>query len=504
MGLGGFQLLVRADDDAAVARLRRRKRRPAKPFALLVADLEAARALADIGEPEARALTHPAAPIVLLRPRSGPELAPSVAPIVPRMGLMLPATPLHALLARALPFPVVCTSGNLHDEPICIDEREARGRLGDVADVFLVHDRPIARRADDSVAQVAGGRMRALRVARGLAPVALPFAGDGSTLALGGHLKQAPVLTTERQAVLWPQVGDLHGAGARDAMAAALADLERFLGRRAEAIACDAHPDYATTIWAERSGRPVVPVWHHHAHVAAVLAEHGRDAALGFAWDGVGLGPDGAAWGGETLAVDRAGARRVGHLHPFPLIGGDAAARDGRRALAGLLHAASIEVPAALAPFTRLTARATPTTSVGRLFDGVAALVGVVERSRFEGEAAMALEAIAEPGAEPYELPGDGVLDWRPMFRAMHAERDDAITVASRFHATLARCIARVAHVRGAQTVALSGGCFQNALLLEAAMDALRERGIEPLVPERVPPGDGGLALGQAWVASSS
>lgn len=504
MGLGGFQLLVRADDESAVRRLRQRKRRPAKPFALLVPDLGAARALAVVGDAETRALTHPAAPIVLLERRGDGATAPAVAPDVRRLGVMLPATPLHALLARALPFPLVCTSGNLHDEPICIDEARGRERLGAVADLFLVHDRPIARRADDSVVHVVGGRMRALRVARGLAPVALSFgAARTPVLGLGGHLKQAPVLADGGRAVLWPQVGDLHTAGAREAMAESLVDLERFLGRRATTIACDAHPDYATTLWAEASGRPMAPVWHHHAHVGAVLAEHGEEKALGFAWDGTGLGPDGTSWGGETLAVDRSGARRLGHLLPFPLIGGDAAARDGRRVLAGLLYAAGIEAPPALERFTRLAPRAARTSSMGRLFDGVAALVGVAERSRFEGEAAMALEAIAEPGAAPYELPTDeGTIDWRPMLRAMHAGRADAITVASRFHATLAHLVAREAEAHGARQVALAGGCFQNALLLEGAMAALRERAIEPLVGERVPPGDGGLALGQAWVAS--
>ena len=513
-GLGGFQLLVRADDERAVHRLRERKRRPAKPFALLVADLPAARALARIDGDEAAALTHSAAPIVLLRRQGGTgaeSVAPSVAPRMGRLGIALPATPLHALLARRLPVPLVCTSGNLHDEPICIDAAAARERLAAVADVFLVHNRAILRRADDSVVHVVGGRMRALRAARGLTPVALPLPrATTPILALGGHLKQAPVLAAEGEAVLWPQVGDLHSPRARDAMEQAIADLEAFLGRRAEVLAVDRHPDYATTLWAERSGRRLVPVQHHHAHVASVLAEQGfvhagGEEALGVAWDGAGLGADGDSWGGETLLVGPRGARRVGHLLPFPLIGGDRAARDGRRVLAGLFHAAGTPPPPELelGRYFSVAARAATTTSVGRLFDGVAALVGVAETSRFEGEAAMALEALAEPGARPYRCPtGDGVIDWRPMLGEMLAERHDPARVASRFHATLVDILVRVARAHRASVVALGGGCFQNALLLGEALDALATHGVRGIASERTPPGDGGLALGQAWVAT--
>ncbi|MBX3275697.1 MAG: carbamoyltransferase HypF, partial [Sandaracinaceae bacterium] len=317
-GLGGYQLLTDATDEAAVRRLRERKRREAKPLALLVRDLEGARAIAHVGELEARALASPAGPIVLLSRRDGSRIAPSVAPDLGRLGVLLPTTPLHHLLARALG-PLVCTSGNLHDEPIATDDADARARLAGVADVFLAHDRPIARRADDGVVQVVAGAARTLRVGRGLGPLSVAIGGDGARrLCVGAHLKNAPAAALGAHAIVWPHVGDLDSPRARAAFEEAVGDLERFLALAPEAIVCDRHPDYASTIWAERAGLPLVRVGHHHAHVAACLAEHGAEAALGFAWDGFGLGEDGGLWGGEALAVGAAGARRVASLRAFP------------------------------------------------------------------------------------------------------------------------------------------------------------------------------------------
>jgi hydrogenase maturation protein HypF len=514
-GVGGFQLLVDASDEAAVLRLRARKRRPSKPLAVMVASLAQARSLAALGDEEARALASPAGPIVLLRRRAD-GLAPAVAPRCARLGLMLPTTPLHALLLDALARPLVATSGNRHEEPIALDEAEALQRLADIADVFLVHDRAIVRRCDDSVVQIAAGRARVLRLGRGYAPLRIPLAMHERTgetlLALGGHLKHAPVLVADGEAIVWPHVGDLDGPAARAAMVRSLEDLERTAGRRAACVVVDAHPDYATTAWAEASGRPLRRVWHHHAHVAATLAEHGVDAALGFAWDGVGLGPDGGAWGGEALAVDAAGARRVAHLLPFPLPGGDAAARDGGRVLAGMLAAAGLPPPPELPELARwlpVAARAQlcpASTSVGRLFDAVAALVGVCPRSRHEGEAAARLEDLAEEmPVAPYPFVWEGAaLDWRPMLAAMLVERHDPPRVAARLHATLCAMVVDVARRRRAGTVALGGGCFQNRRLVEAIDAALGERGVRVLIPTRVPPSDGGLALGQAWVATRS
>ncbi len=503
-GLGGYQLLCDATDDAAVARLRARKRREAKPLAVLVADLAAARRIARVSDVEARALGSAAGPIVLLARRGG-ALADGVAPGLGRIGVLLPTTPLHHLVARALG-PLVCTSGNLHDEPIAIDDADARARLAGIADLFLAHDRPIARRADDGVVHVVRGEGRVLRLGRGLGPASFDVGGDGvARLCVGAHLKNAPAAALGARVVLWPHVGDLDGPRARAAFEEAVADLSRFLALEPREVVCDRHPDYATTIWAERAGLPVRRLPHHAAHVAACLAEHGVERALGVAWDGFGLGDDGGLWGGEALEVDGGRARRVASLRPFPLPGGDAAARDGRRALAGLLVAAGRDpedpevrgfLPLASAPATRVT------SSVGRLFDAVAALVGVCASSRYEGEAAMRLEALAEPGAAPYPMPVvDRRLDWAPMLDAILAD-PDPVRVASRFHATLAAAIRDLSVHEGASRVALAGGCFANARLAEDASARLEDAGIEVLLPSRAPVNDGGLALGQAWLAA--
>lgn len=501
-GLGGWQLLVDATSDAAVRRLRERKRREGRPFAVLVSDLAAAREQAHLDEVEAAALASVAGPIVLVRKRG--RLADAVAPGLARVGLMLPTTPLHRLVLDGLGFPVVCTSGNLHDEPIATGDDEALRRLSGIADLRLGHDRPILRRCDDAVVHVVDGIARTLRLGRGLGPASIPLPDGPDLLAVGGHLKCAPAAAIGVEAVLWPHVGDLDGLLAREALVEALAAMRGFLGLDPVAVVHDAHPDYGSTRVAEELGLPRLAVGHHHAHVAAALAEHGLTRGLGFAWDGVGLGDDGTAWGGEVLEVGPEGARRVAHLLPFPLPGGDAAARDGRRALAGVLVAAGMEVPPALEAFARIARSplAPRTTSAGRLFDAVAALLGVRERSRFEGEAAIALEQVAGPPAEPYPFRLEGpVIDWRPALAGLLADQGDAPRAASRFHAVLAHAIAAVAVREGARTVVLAGGCFQNVRLTDATLALLRDRGIDARLPARVPPGDGGLALGQLWVA---
>src|SRR5690606_21033895 len=294
----------------------------------------------------------------------------------------------------------------------------------------------------------------------------------------------------------------------RAAMHASIDDLSRMLGAAPRLLAIDAHPDYASSAWARaQPDRRCIPVFHHHAHVAAVPAEHGREPALGVAWDGTGLGADRSNWGGEFLRVDTRGARRVAHLRPFPLPGGDAAARDGLRSLAGLLAGAELDGPedpqlARLVALARHPRFAPATTSVGRLFDAVAALTGLCRHSRFQAEAAQALEYAASPAAAPYQFVlRDGVLDWRPMLAAMLEQRETPGLVASRFHATLIAMIVTVAAAQRASTVVLAGGCFANRLLLAGAIEALRARGIEALAARRLPAGDGGLALGQAWVA---
>lgn len=517
LGLGGYQLLCDARDDEIVRRLRARKRRPEQPLAVLVADLRAARALASVGDEEARLLEGASGPIVLVRPR-GDGLSREIAPRVARVGLLLPTSPLHALVARGAGFPLVCTSGNVHDDPIAIDPADAHARLGAIADLFLEHDRPVAHRADDSVVMHAAGATRTLRLGRGLGPAPLALGGDEvPRLAVGAQWKNAPVLVTGRDAILLPHLGDLESPSARAAFVEAVASMEDLLAARPRALVCDAHPDYVPTAWAEaraaREGLPLVRVFHHHAHVASVLAEHGLPSALGFAWDGTGLAPglDGSGLrvaGGEALHVDARGARWVARLRPFALPGGDAASRDGRRALAALLDASGLPVPEPLAPFAALARRpalAPATSSVGRLLDAAACLLGVRERASYEGQGPAELEAIAEPTERrpyPFALEADGTLDWRPTLAALFAERDDPPRASARLHETLIATIVAVCERERPERVALSGGCFANARLLEGTMAALAERGVAVFANERVPAGDGGIALGQAWIAS--
>jgi hydrogenase maturation protein HypF len=523
LGLGGYQLLCDARDEGAIERLRARKRRPRQPFAVLVRDLSMARELAWLEADEARLLDAPSGPIVLVRARPG-ALGRGVAPGLVRVGLLLPTTPLHALVSTDVARPLVCTSGNAHDDPIVIDPAQAHAALGSIADVFLEHDRPVAHRADDSVVHHVAGRARVLRAGRGLAPGTIRLGGDGTpTLAVGAQWRNAPVLVTGEDAVLLPHLGDLEGPLARAAFEEAIVSMQALLRVRPARVACDAHPDHVPTIWAEARARgeglALVRVHHHHAHVASVLAEHGVDGALGFAWDGTGLAPapgtagGGRVAGGELLEVGGDGARWLAHVRTFALPGGDAAARDARRALASVLRECGLPVPEKLARFAELAAvpRISPrTSSVGRLLDAAACALGVCETQSYEGQAPSELEALAdvrEQGRYRFELADDGTVDWRPTLRALFADRADPPRASARLHETLvAMVVAQVEHARAhgacGPRVVLSGGCFANRRLLEGALAALSERGHEVLASERVPAGDGGIALGQAWVAS--
>ncbi len=527
-GLGGFHLVADARDVAAVARLRARKRRPDKPFAVMFPSLAAIQACCDVSPAAETLLLSAARPIVLLPYRGGP-IAPAVAPGNPRLGALLPYTPLHHLLLRELGFPVVATSGNLSGDPIVTDETEALNRLAGIADAFLVHDRRIVRPLDDSVAQLVCDEPQLLRLARGHAPLFLPVAGvPAGLLAGGGHLKTSVALTRGTDVVLGAHLGDLESAAACRAHVAALADLVRLLDATPRCAVGDPHPGYASWRALERTGLPRVTVQHHLAHVAACLAEHGRaPPALGVAWDGTGQGSDGTIWGGEFLRVSRNGWRRIARLRPFRLPGGEAAIREPRRAALGLLHAAYGErafimtdlpplqafAPGERAILERLLARgvnAPPTSSMGRLFDACAALLGLCQRSRFEGQAAMRLEWAAQHATDrpAYAFPlrrtedaSPVELDWQPALDALLADRRAGIdvgSIADAWHRGLAAAIVAVAEHAGERVVVLSGGCFQNVRLTEAAVAALRVNGFNPLWHQGVPPNDGGLALGQA------
>jgi len=540
-GLGGFLLIVDAADEEAVSRLRERKGRYGKPLALMATDLGAVQRIAKVTPEEAQLLASPEAPIVLLSARADAGVAEAVAPGNPYVGVMLPYTPLHTLLMASLGTPVVATSGNLSDEPICIDEAEALERLGGVADLFLVHDRPIARHVDDSVTAVVAGAPQPIRRARGLAPLPVRLQEPMPTvLAVGAHLKNTIALSVGGNVFLSQHIGDMETPQALDAFERVIGDFLDMYEAEPVAIAHDLHPDYASTKWAadvvasggpgwrgRLGGLPLIGVQHHQAHLAACLADNGADRALGVTWDGTGYGDDGTVWGGEFLLGGAAGFERVAHLRPFRLPGGEAAVVEPRRVALALLWElrgeAAWEVPAVAsaftsgerAPLSRMLEtgfRAPVTSSCGRLFDGVASLLGLYQKISFEGQAAMALEYVVGGGInDAYPLPlveKDGVLllDWEPLLGAVLGDLEggvEAPVAAARFHGALVESIVAVAERIGERRVALTGGCFQNRLLSERAIGRLERAGFDVLVHRRVPANDGGISLGQVAVAAA-
>lgn len=511
-GIGGFQLLVDARDEAAVSRLRLLKQREEKPFALMMPCIAEARRYAEVSGEEERLLGSAAAPIVLLRPLPGTGLAAGVARSSPYLGVMLPYSPLHHLLMQACDFPVVATSGNRSDEPIAIDNEEARERLGGIADVFLMHDRPIARPCDDSLVRLARGRESVLRRARGYAPLPVRVADPlPPLLAVGGHLKSTVAIAVGREVYVSQHIGDLDTAEARAAFERAIGDLCRLYRFEPRMVACDMHPDYASTRWAQSAGLPVVQVQHHQAHVAACAAENGlRGEFLGVGWDGTGYGLDGAVWGGEFFLVRDGRFQRVAHLRRFRLPGGEAAVKEGWRVAASLLYETAGAGAVANPLVRRMLERGlnSPwTTSVGRLFDAVASLAGVAQANRFEGQAAMLLERaigrLKTSGCYPLDEQGEAG-DWGPLVEAVcrDVKRGAPVElISARFHNALAEWILKVARRVGVRQVALSGGVFQNSYLVERAVELLEGGGFRVATHQRVPTNDGGVSLGQAVIA---
>jgi hydrogenase maturation protein HypF len=539
-GVGGYHLACLAGDEEAVAELRRRKPRETKPFAILAADLAAARELVEVSDEEELLLSGRERPILIARRRPDAPAAAAVAPGCADLGAMLPHSPLHHLLIADVGAPLVMTSGNRSGEPIASEDTDALTRLGAVADAFLRHDRPIAAAAEDSVARALDPGLRraplVMRRARGYVPGALGLrpAPPRPLLACGAELKSTFCLAAGERAWVSPHLGDLGDLDSLTAFRRGVEHFEALLEIEPELVAHDLHPDYASTRYAlEREGVETLAVQHHHAHLAAVLAEHGHEGpAVGAIFDGAGLGPDGTVWGGEILAGDAGSYERAGALLSVPLPGGDAAAREPWRMACAWLAAAfeqpQPELPAALrdevseadweAVAALCRAPATPpTTSAGRLFDAVAALTGLRARIGHEGQAAMELEAAArtdESGSCPVELAegkgGTLVLDPRAAIRAVVADLEagaGAGAISARFHAGLAQATAAAcaaaAEARNLDTVALSGGVFQNRLLLEFTTAHLRSAGLRPLIPERLPPNDGAISYGQAAVAAA-
>ena len=529
-GLGGYHLACRADDETAVAALRARKHREDRPFALLVAGVAAARELVELGDAEAALLESRERPIVLATRLPDAAVAPSIAPRAPELGLMAPYTPLHALLAADAGVPLVLTSGNVSDEPIAYEDDDALERLSQIADRFLVHDRPIATRTDDSVARVVRGRPLLLRRSRGFVPAVLqlPLAAPRPLLGCGAEQKAAFCLASGTRAWVSHHIGDIKNYETLCSLHDGVAHYERLFEVAPEVVAHDLHPDYLSTRYAlEREDVEHVGVQHHHAHLAATLAEHGETGpAVGAIYDGTGYGTDGTVWGGEMLVGGLHGYERAGHLRAVRMPGGERAIRQPwRMALAWLvaLHGEDVAPPPALAgvdpnawrAVARMAATGTSaplTTSMGRLFDAVAALCGVRSEVSYEGQAAIELEALADPRAEgAYALAFEGdVLDPAEAIGEILADLAADVpiaTISARFHAgvanaTAAACAA-LASAGDVEVAVLSGGVFQNRLLLERTATALEAAGLRVLVPERLPPNDGQIAFGQVAVAAA-
>jgi hydrogenase maturation protein HypF len=537
-GVGGFQFIVDARNEDAVHHLRAGKNREEKPFAVMYPSLEMLREDCSVNEIEASLLTSPAAPIVIVgRNPTGTHVANAVAPQNPNLGAMLPSSPLHHLLMRELGFPIVATSGNRKDEPICIDETEALNRLRGIADLFLVHNRPVVRPVDDSVARVMCDRETILRRARGYAPLPIHVRGELPTIiAFGAHLKNTVALGIGEEIFVSQHIGDLETGEAWSNFCQTSSDLQRLYDFKPEVVACDLHPDYLSTKHAKKLSKPLAPVQHHYAHVLSCMAENELEGpVLGVAWDGTGLGPDDTIWGGEFLLIDDASEERLdenpfkrfAHLRNFRLPGGDAAVKQPRRSALGVLWEIfgvelfeRREFEAVLQQFSetelnmirRMLARGlnSPfTSSAGRLFDAAAAIIGLRSKATFEGQAAMELEFATERGVTrsyPFHFAAsDRVVDWEPMMSGILEDIKAGETtgqIAAAFHNTLCKMIVDVAAATGIQKVALTGGCFQNKYLTESVVTKLRERGFEAYWHHQIPPNDGGIAVGQVTAAA--
>ncbi len=537
-GLGGFHLACLAADEDAVAELRARKHREDKPFALMAADAAAARDLVAMSEAEEELLLSPARPIVLAPRRANARVAPSVAPGAPELGVMLPYSPLHNLLMSDVGEPLIMTSGNVSDEPIAYKDDDACERLADIADLFLLHDRPIETRTDDSVTRAAGERPMFLRRSRGFVPGSIPLPADCGRhlLACGAELKNTFALAKGGRAWVGHHIGDLKNFETLSSFTTGMDHFRRLFAIEPEVVAYDLHPEYLSTKHAmELAGVRPMGVQHHHAHLAACLAEHGeRGPAIGAIFDGSGYGGDGTVWGGELLLGGLESFERVGLLFPVRLPGGDTAVRQPWRMACAWLTAALGAQPALprglrgqvghtawrqVAELAETGLVSPLTTSAGRLFDAVAALCGVRSEVNYEGQAAVELEAVADPaerGAYPLPLAGEPptgeplILDARPTVRAVVRDVERGVPVpaiSARFHNALAVATAtacRTAVERaGVSTVVLSGGVFQNRTLLGHTRARLEGDGLRVLVPELLPPNDGGISYGQLAVASA-
>ncbi len=534
-GIGGFHLCADATQEDAVARLRQRKSREEKPLAIMVKDADAAGRIAVLGPDELDMLESPQRPIMLLKKYAGSPIAPSVAPGVGDMGIMLPYTPIHHILFFYGSPPLVMTSANRSDEPICVGNREAISRLSGIADFFLVHNRDIRVRCDDSIVVHAAGLPRVQRRARGFVPTPIQLSRSlPDVLALGPHLKSTLCIVTENKAFLSPHIGDMNTPEARDFFHQSIEIMQKISRSRPSIVACDMHPDYyATRVAGQMRMCRVIHVQHHHAHIVSCMAENSiTGTVIGIALDGTGYGTDGSVWGGELLVADEEAAKRAGHVSSFFMPGGARAVYEPWRSAAGLLRKAFGDswgavaesiglLPDSMRPeiIDRMAERqinCVKTSSMGRVFDGVAVLLGIRARVSFEGQAAMELEACAAGRSEyclPFAVTTDNDMigiDYSPAVRSAVEMSQKGVPrgdISRAFHDAAARSWAEAASLlsrrTGIERVVLSGGCFQNRILLEHMVAELAGRGLKPFAHAHVPANDGGISLGQAVCAAA-
>lgn len=517
-GLGGFHLMVDATNESAVQLLRKRKCRSEKPFAVMAPDMSTIQRFAHISKLEEYWLASPVAPILLLKKKLNTLMAESVSPGTSTYGFMLPYTPLHHLLMAGMNSPVVATSGNLSDEPLCIDEHEVLERLENIADMFLIHNRPIAHPIDDSVMRIVRNQPLIIRAARGLAPITIDVDQPENApcvLGTGPHMKATLALAHEGKITVSPHIGDLETVPAWHAYERNIDILTELYHSEPTVIACDAHPAYATTGYARRKSQKPHMVLHHVAHTLAVMAEFGiKEPVLGITWDGTGFGDDGLIWGGEFLEVSLDGYRRVAHLRTFPIPGGDLAAREPWRSALGVITELGISAELPVEPSAihmaqqamKRNINSFRTSSAGRLFDAAAVFLGVCCHSSYEGQAPMMLESLAESyekpvSGYPFKIQ-DGVIDWGPIMEGMLMDKcagHPANFIAARFHQSMIDVMLEATTLCPGIPVVLAGGCFQNSWLLDRAVGELAHAGRVVYRPQRLPPNDGAISVGQAY-----
>jgi len=532
-GIGGFQLIVDAYDEDAVKRLRKRKLRSEKPFALMFHSIAGIKEFAAVSTLEEQLLISPQSPIVLLnriiKGNKIKRLAKSVAPGNPYLGIMLPYSPLHHLIMNELKSPIIATSANLSDEPICIDEVDALSRLTDIADYYLVHNRPIVRQVDDSIAQIGMGREMIHRRARGYAPLPIQINKTNSNktksyLAVGGHLKNSIAVNNGKNIFMSQHIGDLSTVGAVNAFEKTVADFQLLYNINIEKTICDLHPDYVSTKYADEKFAKVRKVQHHIAHLAACRAENDVDGdALSVCWDGTGYGLDDTIWGGEFFISNNNTFEHIGRLRQFHLAGGDKAVKDCRRSALGILyelfegdHAAIINVAQKyfhnsdlklILQMLEKRVNTVQTSSAGRLFDGVSSLLNICQNTNYEGQAAMMLEFSADKSEQSFYpialVDGNPIMvDWQPMIEYILKDLQNATPISiisARFHNTLVLSIVNFAEKISLEKILLSGGCFQNIYLLENTITKLRKNGFIVYWHQQIPTNDGGIAAGQLF-----